>query len=101
MEKYFVYRAAPFKDVPYDEQLLTMLKNNRIYSYMPNVRAWLYSGYMDKEFFLSDPTTEFREVTKDEAHAIAVWVRPYNPLVGEILMKDAKDGDIIPLETFL
>lgn len=96
MEKYFVYQYEPFGEVLEDERMLAMLKDDRLYSFMPNFQSWVQIQPVEMDYFTGDPTAQFIEVDQNEAYKIAQIIRPYNPIIAEIVIKDVPKDRIIP-----
>ena len=100
MEQYFIQSTEPFKDVPEDEQMVTMLKDGILYGHIPNIDSWVRSDAMREDYFFGHPESRFEEITKDEAYAIAGIVKPYSSIVANICIQDAGENGILPLESF-
>lgn len=98
MEKYYLYRTTPFKDVPADEQMVILLQDNRIYSHIPNIDSWAFCSAIQDDFFLGRSENEFTEISKEDAYSIAANVKPYSEIVTQICLQDAGKDGIIRLE---
>lgn len=99
MNRYFLVKYEPFEDVPVKESMLAMLKDNKLYDFIPNDQAWVNVESIQEDFFTNDPTAQFTEITEAKAHEIANQMRPYNPLIARIILNEVPKDGIIPFET--
>lgn len=99
MDRYFTVRYEPFEDIPDDELMLAMLKDNKVYDFIPNIQSWVNVETIQEDFYINDPTAEFTEVDAERAHEIMKGMRPYNPLIVRMILAEAPKAGILPLET--
>lgn len=98
MERYFTFRYEPFEDVADDDCMLAMLKDNKVYDFIPNVQSWVNVETIQQDFYTNDPAAEFTEIDAVKAHEIAKEMRPYNPLIIRIILEGVPKDGIIPFE---